>query len=154
MKKVPFDKVRVYQDGLPVIGEIGEKIVRDTASNGSKNYAIIERLLNRGARLELAEDKDLLLKEYYLLSDISKADNAEKQLELYINYQKVSSELLIERDRFIANQINTTLLDGEVGIAFFGAAHTVPDKIIKGIKVEIIRMFRDEISVNLMRSSL
>ena len=151
LKKKPFDKVRIYQDGLPVVDEIGIKIVKETAENGSKNYSIIDRLLSKGAKLELAENKEFLIREYYLLSDLSKAGTPENQLESYLKYQQVSQELLASRDHFIANRINMTLKDGETGIAFFGAAHAIIDKLNKEIKVVIIQMFKDEISLNLMK---
>ena len=61
LKKASFGKVKIYQDGLPVTGEIGLKIVRDAAGNGSKNYSIIEKLLARGATLETAENKEGLV---------------------------------------------------------------------------------------------
>ena len=77
LKKRPFDKIKIYQDGLPAIGDIGIKIVKDAAANGSKNYSIIDGLLARGATLEIAENKDFLIREYSLLSDISKAETPE-----------------------------------------------------------------------------
>jgi len=151
LKRTPFTKVKIYQDGLPVVDEIGIKIVNDTAKNGSKNYLIIERLLARGAKLELAEDKALLLKEYYLLADINNAETPEKQMESFLTYQNMSQELLNSRDVFIANQINMTLQVGEWGIAFFGASHSIVDKINKDIKVVVIQMFKDSISLSLIK---
>ena len=151
LKNKAFDKVKIFQDGLPVAGETGMKIVRDTAGNGSKNYMIIDKLLARGARLEIAENKDFLLREYYLLLDINKAETPEKQLELYLEYQKVSRELLDSRDHFVAAQINLTLLNGETGIAFFGAAHSILDKLDSTIKVVVIQLFKDDISLNLIK---
>jgi len=149
LKETSFDMVKIYQDGLPIVDEIGIKIVKDAAKNGSKNYLIIDSLLSRGAKLEIAENKELLIKEYHLLSDISKAETPEKQLESYLTYQKMSQELLNNRDNYIANQINVTLKDGETGIAFFGAAHEITDKLNKDIKVVVIQKFKDEISLNL-----
>ncbi len=151
LKRTPLNRIKIYQDGLPVVDEIGIKIVNDAAKNGSKNYLIIERLLARGARLELAENKELLLSEYSLLSDIKNAVTPQKQLESFLIYQKVSQELQVSRDLFIANQINVTLHDGEVGIAFFGASHAIIDKIDKDIKVTVIQMFKDSISLSLIR---
>ena len=151
LKKKAFDKVKIFQDGLPVAGETGMKIVRDTAGNGSKNYMIIDKLLTRGATLELAENKDFLLREYYLLLDIHKAETPEKQVERYLEYQKVSRELLDSRDHFVAEQINRTLSDGETGVAFFGAAHSILDKLDSKIKVTVIQLFTDEISLNLIK---
>ena len=151
VKKKSSDKIKIYQDGLPVVDEIGIKIVKETAEKGSKNYSIIDRLLAKGAKLELAENKELLIKEYHLLSDLSKAGTPENQLESYVKYQQISQELLTSRDQFIANQINMTLKDGEIGIAFFGAAHSIIDKLDKKIKVVVIQMFKDDISLNLMK---
>jgi hypothetical protein len=151
LKKTSFGKIKIYQDGLPVAGETGVKIVKDAAANGSKNYSIINRLLAKGASLEVAESKELLLKEYYLLSDINKAETPEKQLESYLAYQKIAGELLINRDTFVAEQINETLKEGETGIAFFGASHAIVDKLNNDIKVVIIQMFKDSISLNLIK---
>jgi hypothetical protein len=151
LKKISFDKIKIYQDGLPVADGIGIKIVKDTAKKGSKNYNIIDNLLTRGAKLEIAENKEFLFKEYYLLSDISKAETHEKQLVAYLTYQELSQELLNDRDNYIANQINVTLNDGEIGIAFFGAAHSIIDKLNKDINVIVIQMFKDDISLNLIK---
>ena len=152
LKKISFARIKIYQDGLPVINDIGIKIVKESAEKGSKNYSIIDRLLTRGAKLEIAENKDFLLQEYYLLSDISKAETPEKQLESYIAYQNKSQELLNNRDHYIANQINITLNNGEMGIAFFGAAHSILDKLNKEIKIVVIQMFKDDISLNLLKT--
>ena len=150
LKKTATGNIRIFQDGLPVAGEIGFKIVKEAAESGSRNYLIIDRLLSRGAMLETAENKELLLKEYYLLAEIKKADTPEKQIEAYLTYQRMSKELLNLRDDFIATRINQTLKDGETGVAFFGAAHNVIDKLDKNIKVNILKMFVDEISLNLV----
>ncbi len=151
LKKISFNKVKIYQDGLPAAGDIGIKIIKDSAGKGSKNYSIINNLLTKGAKLEMAENKELLFKEYYLLSDINKADTPEKQLAAYLKYQELSQELLNNRDNYIASQINSTLNNGEIGIAFFGAAHSIIDKLNEDINVTVIQMFKDEISLNLIK---
>ena len=43
-----FRRVRIYQDGLPVCGRELD-IVREVAQGGSRNYALILELLDRGA---------------------------------------------------------------------------------------------------------
>lgn len=151
LTNIPFGKIKIYQDGLPVAGDIGIKIVKEAAEKGSKNYQIVDHLLSNGAALEIAENKELLLKEYSLLSDISKADTPEKQVDAYLVYQQIAQELLNSRDNHISNQINTTLNDGETGIAFFGAAHSVIDKLNKDIGIVLIKMFKDVISLNLSK---
>ena len=152
VKKISPDKIKIYQDGLPVADETGIKIVKDTAQKGSINYIIIDDLLSLGAKLELAENKDFLLKEYYLLTDITKAETPEGSLKALQAYQDISEKLLNDRDNHIANQINATLNDGEIGIAFFDAAHSIINKLNKDIKVNVIQMFTDEISVNLHKT--
>lgn len=152
LEYIPYEKIRIYQDGLPIAGEIGIKIVKDAAEKGSKNYQIVESLFSKGALLEIAENKELLLKEYSMLSEISKADTTEKQVEAYINYQNVSQELLNSRDNYISNQINQTLKDDETGIAFFGAAHSVINKLDKDIHIVPLEMFKDVISLNLSKN--
>ena len=144
-----YNKVKIYQDGLPVIGDIGMKIIKDVADQGSKNYKIIEKLIDKGSQIELAEDKELLFKEYNLLSNITKAKTTEEQMDAYLSYKKVSQELLNDRDDFISNQINTTLNDGETGVAFFGAAHSIIERLNDDIKVTIIQLFKDDISLDL-----
>ena len=148
VNKVSPGKVKIYQDGLPVADETGIKIVKDTAQKGSINYIIIDNLISTGARLEPAENKELLLKEYYLLADISKADTPEGSFKALQAYEEMSGKLLNDRDSHIASRINATLKDGEMGIAFFGAAHSITNKLNKDIKVIVIQMFKDEISVN------
>jgi hypothetical protein len=151
LKDIPFANIKIYQDGLPVVGEIGLKIVQDAAAAGSKNYQIVETFLTKGASLIQAEDKALLLKEYSLLSAINKAEDPEKQVEAYMAYQLVSQELLNDRDRYISDQINLTLQDGETGIAFFGAAHSIIPLLNNNIDVIVIKMFKDIISQNLSK---
>ena len=151
VKKISPDKIKIYQDGLPVVDEIGINIVKDAAKKGSINYNIIDNLLTQGAKLEIAENKEFLFKEYYLLSDITKTETPENILKAYLIYQNISQELLNDRDNYIANQINVTLNDGEIGIAFFGAAHSIINKLNKDIKVLVIQMFTDAISLNLIK---
>lgn len=155
LKKIDdINKVKIYQDGLPLNGEIGMKIIKDVADKGSKNYQIINNLINLGAQLEIAENKELLIKEYNLTKNIINADTLETKLRTSLLYKETCDDLLIERDKYIANQINTTLNDGETGIAFFGAIHSIKDKLDKNIKIITIQMFKDEISLNLITQIL
>lgn len=147
---VPKSKVRVYQDGLPVAGEIGLKIVREGARRGSKNYQILENLVDRGACLEEADSRELLLQEHNYLSKIVKAATLTEKLKQYALYQVISQELLNKRDIYIAERINATLSKDELGLAFFGAIHSIVDKLAKDIEVTIIQEFKDRISIDLM----
>ena len=65
-------KLHIYQDGLPCAGEIGERIVRETAAKGSRNYQIVQKLMDRGARIEATESVDLLRREYGFIKAFGK----------------------------------------------------------------------------------
>lgn len=146
---IPVDKVRIYQDGLLKAGEIGLKIVKEVARLGSKNYQILEDLLRKGAHLEEAESKEIVLQEYEHLFRIMKATTSAEQLKAYLTYQEVAQELLNKRDIYIANRINITLKKDETGIAFFGGKHSIVDRLDKDITITIIQEFKDKISAML-----
>src|SRR5208283_1852853 len=61
---LPYEKVRLYQDGLPVCGRELE-IVSDLAKAGSRNHQLLLRLKERGATLMGTESADLLVQEYH-----------------------------------------------------------------------------------------
>jgi hypothetical protein len=143
------NKIKIYQDGLPIIGEIGTKIINDCANNGSENYKIVKYLIDNGAKIKLAENVDFLLKEYQHISQINKAKTNLEKIIASAQYNLIAQELLNERDVFISNQINKTLNEEEIGIAFFGAIHSIIDKLDIDIEVSLIDMFKDEISLNL-----
>lgn len=106
------DRLRLYQDGLPVCGREAD-IVRDLARAGGPNHRILLDLMDRGATVEGTEDPTLLLQEYNLL----KAGMAAPP--------PVAATLLDQRDRFIAGRIDATLRPGETGMLFLGAHHHV-----------------------------
>ena len=56
-------RLRVYQDGLPVGGELGRRIVAEAAARGSRNHRLVQALLDMGAELRQTEDVALLLRE-------------------------------------------------------------------------------------------
>ena len=60
-----FDRVRLYQDGLPVCGREAE-IVSELAQAGSRNHQLLLRLMARGATIMGTESGDLLVQEYQL----------------------------------------------------------------------------------------
>jgi hypothetical protein len=130
------DKVRIYQDGLPCAGELGERIVRETAEKGSKNYQIIRRLMDRGARIEATESPELLKQEYSHIKAILEAKTDQERTEAAIRYDIVKDGLMEDRDSFIAQNISSTLKESETGLLFIGASHNVIPKIAKDIEVK------------------
>jgi len=114
-----FDRVRVYQDGLPISGKESD-IVKQLAKSGSRNHAVLLRLMDKGAHLMGTESLELLLEEY---------EQAKKDLAGSSSHGKSDDDgsgsvsLLDRRDRFVAERINETLRQGEVGIIFLGMLH-------------------------------
>jgi hypothetical protein len=125
--------LKVYQDGLVADGLEGFKIVQEAARVGSKNYEIIEKLIEKGAILVATEDITLVRKEYAYVSAISRARSLKEKERATIRYRKVQATLLQRRDQFIIQQIKKTLHEGEKGALFIGAYHNVlkllPDDI-------------------------
>lgn len=121
--ELPYASVRLYQDGLPDCGR-EEDIVKEVAAQGSKNHQLLLALMEKGARLMGTEDSHLLVQEYQLLRGALGAATPDKERGT-VPPDDQSRRLLAERDRAIANRINTTLRAGEIGLLFLGLAHSV-----------------------------
>jgi len=133
-----YARLCIYQDGLPCAGPLGERIVRETAAKGSKNYQIVQKLMDKGARIEATESADLLRQEYGYVKAILEAKTDEERREAEARYNLVKDHLLEERDVFIARSIDATLQDGETGLLFIGASHHVLPKIAQDIEVKCL----------------
>ncbi|ABK13854.1 MAG: hypothetical protein H5T42_05820 [Methanothrix sp.] len=130
-------RLRIYQDGLPAGGEIGERIIRETASKGSRNYQIIEKLMERGARIEATESPELLLREYQHIKAMVSTTGEEQRRALEA-YNKEKDRLLDERDAYIARRIAETLQDDETGLLFIGAHHNVVPRLPADVEVSYL----------------
>lgn len=130
-----YSRTRIFQDGLPCGGELGLKIVKETADKGSRNYQIVRNLIEKGAAIEATESPELLRKEYGNIKDIVTASSEKEKAEAIQKYEQIKDELMRERDDYIANEIDITLKDGETGVLFIGAAHNVVLKLPKDIEV-------------------
>lgn len=133
-----YNKVRIYQDGLPCGGELGLKIVEETAAKGSHNYRIVKKLIDKGATIEATESPELLRKEYEHIKAFANASTEEEKIKAKHRYDQIKDELLDERDKFIAKAIDTTLKESETGILFIGAFHNVIPKLPKDIEVRTL----------------
>jgi hypothetical protein len=131
-------KLRIYQDGLPCAGALGERIVRETAAKGSKNYQIVQKLMDRGAKIEATESADLLRQEYGYIKALLEAKTDEERRRAEERYNQVKDKLLEERDLFIARAIDASLKEGETGLLFIGASHKVLPKIAGDIEVKCL----------------
>lgn len=126
---------KIYQDGLVADGEMGMKIVADGVKRGSKNYEIINRLIEKGAILEKTEDLDIVMKEYKLVKELAKAKTFVGKMVAYFKHLSGKNKVLAERDNYIAKRIGETLQKGEAGIIFIGAHHNIVDKLPEDIEV-------------------
>jgi hypothetical protein len=137
---LPIDihKARIYQDGLPVGGDMGLKIIKETAARGSQNYRLIEKLLTMGAVAEATEDPRLLLKEYGHIKAILEAKTPQEKEEAIRGYDSVKDQLIKERDEYIAKRIDMTLKEDETGLLFIGAAHDIVPLLDKDIEVKAL----------------
>ncbi len=128
---VDMNKVRIYQDGLPISGK-EKDIVRDLADSGSRNHRLLLRLMAKGGVLMGTESPELLLEEYEMAKrGLSAGGEAAKK----VNETPGSTSLLQRRDKFVAERINATLQAEEVGIVFVGMLHSLEPWLAKDIRV-------------------
>jgi hypothetical protein len=127
--------IKIYQDGMFVDGEIAMKIINEGIKSGSKNSAIVLRLIDRGAILIRTEDFKMVKDEYDGLQSILKSKTSSKKLVMLLRYKLLKPIFLIRRDRYISRRIDETLELNETGILFIGAYHNVLKKLPKDITV-------------------
>ena len=128
-----FDRVRLYQDGLPVCGREVE-IVTELAQAGSRNHQLLLRLMAQGAVLMGTESGDLLVQEYQLAKQ-SLTAKPPRAAGVAAQRRALSETLLQRRDQFMAQRINDTLKDGETGILFLGMLHALERYLNPDVKV-------------------
>jgi len=128
-----FDRVRLYQDGLPVCGREAE-IVTELAQAGSRNHQLLLRLMAQGAVLMGTESGDLLVQEYQLARQ-SLTTRPPRAAGVAAPRRALSEALLQRRDQFMAQRIHETLKSGETGILFLGMLHSLERYLNPDVKV-------------------
>lgn len=124
-----FERVKVYQDGLPDTQEnLVDKILNEVKS---PNYELLRFLKEKGAKVFGTEDPKLLKEEYKFTSEVIKKRAKGTP-------RKKAAHLLAQRDAYIANRIDKTLNKDDLGILFLGAAHNIGERLPKDIQVEIL----------------
>ena len=126
---------KIYQDGLVADGEVGLKIVKEAITQGSKNYQIVGKLLERGAVLVKTEDPVLVKQEYAYIAKIAHSKSPKEKEVWSLRYKVAQGRLLRQRDDFIAKRIEVTLGEGETGILFIGAYHDILSRLSEDIRV-------------------
>jgi len=129
-----YEKVRLYQDGLPVCGRETE-IVKELSRAGSRNHQLLLRLMKKGAAIMGTESSELLVEEYELVKQLLASPNTLEMVGPGSRSRALGDSLLKKRDRFIADRINTTLKAGEAGILFLGMLHSLRELLAKEIRV-------------------
>ena len=130
---------KIYQDGMIADGVEGQRIVREGIKQGSKNYEIIGRLMERGALLVKTESLSLVKQEYNYITKMTRSKSLKEREVAAIRYKLARGNLLKQRDEFIAGRINETLAKGETGILFIGAYHNVIHRLDSDIKVAQVK---------------
>lgn len=126
---------KIYQDALIAESEAGIKIVNEGVKEGSLNYALVSRLLERGAKLVKTEELYQVKKEYTLIAAIAHAQSPREKEVAAVRYNLAQHTLLSERDGYIAGRISETLAEGDKGVLFLGASHNILPKIPSDIRV-------------------
>lgn len=122
--ELPYPRVRLYQDGLPVCGHERE-IVSELARKGSPNHRLLLDLTVKGALLMGTESAELLMEELVLQREIH-AEPSPGEVRLEKRRRRSRGEdLLRRRDAFIARRIDETLQPNETGLLFLGGFHDV-----------------------------
>lgn len=130
---------RVYQDGLVTDGMEGLRIIREGISQGSRNYDIVGKLLERGAVLMKTEDLSLVKQEYSHITKMTGSKSLKERGAAALRYKLAKGKLLKQRDDFIAKRIEESLGEGETGILFIGAYHNIIPNLPADIKVAQVK---------------
>lgn len=131
---LPYERVRLYQDGLPVCGREAE-IVTDLAKAGSRNHQLLLTLTQKGAVLMGTESAELLVEEYQLAKQVLAEEMSSGSAQPVAQGKTLQDSLLKRRDQFIGRRISQTLLTGETGLLFVGMLHSVEPWLDKDIQV-------------------
>jgi len=131
---LPYERVRLYQDGLPVCGREVE-IVSELAKAGSRNHRLLLRLRGKGATIMGTESSELLVEEYQLVKEAFASGKPEAATQGEARRKALRDSLLKRRDQHIARRVNGTLLPGETGLIFLGMLHSLGPWLDKDIRV-------------------
>ena len=127
--ELDYSHLRLYQDGLPVCGKEQEIVAEVAESAGSQNFKLLQKLHQKGAVLMGTESPELLVQEHALMTQLL---NPGEPTEISL---KTAQELLNKRDDYIAQRIDKTLQDNEMGLLFLGLMHNIEKKLPQDIVI-------------------
>jgi len=119
-----YQRVDLYQDGLPVCGRERE-IVEKAAAAGSENHQLLLELTARGATLLGTEDPRLLLEEYRNVQAALKSNPGAAGVVEPSRQDAQHGETLAKRDAYVGRRVSQTLQPGRTGLLFLGLMHNV-----------------------------
>jgi hypothetical protein len=131
---LPYARVRLYQDGLPVCGREVE-IVKELAKAGSRNHGLLHRLSEKGATIMGTESSELLVEEYQLVKEDFAIGKPQVAARGAPRRKALRDCLLRRRDEYIARRVNETLGAGETGLIFLGMLHSLGSWLDKDIRL-------------------
>jgi hypothetical protein len=123
-----YQQLKIYQDSLPICNVI-DRIVADVAASGSKNYALLKTLQEKGATLMGTESPELLEQEKAFMTDMLQSNKRSNESA------RKAKDLLDQRDSFIGQRINESLADEEMGLIFVGLMHNIEPHLSEDIVV-------------------
>jgi hypothetical protein len=138
--------IRIYQDGIPIGGETGARLIAMGAKDGIPNFQIVLAIIESGGIIEKTEDPALLKEEYEIVKAIVMAKTGPVRESLSEKYKNRLYDLTAERDRYIAKRIAESLNEGELGILFIGATHEVAKYLPGDIDLCICNFRPDDIT--------
>jgi hypothetical protein len=110
---------KVYHELVPVGGEEGGKIIEEL---NSTSYGIVKARVDKGAELEPLEDTELLTESMDWTKCLAVGLQNPKVFDkVYQSYTEANRK----RNEHIAQMINETLKEGEVGILLMREGHQV-----------------------------
>jgi hypothetical protein len=131
---LPYSRVRIYQDGLPVCGREME-IVTELANAGSRNHRLLLRLRDKGATVMGTESSELLVEEYQFVKEEFASGKADASQRSESPRKALKDSLLRRRDQYIARRISDTLRVEETGLLFLGMLHSIRPWLDKDVRL-------------------
>ncbi len=142
MDEIASNKIRCSLCGRVVEAAVEEflsKLVDALIEKRIPSYLIIEKLIEKGARIHGTESQALLVEEHKMWVNIANGINAEGIYTEGIDTNLLRKvKLLIERDEFIAKRIDETLPEDGIGVLFIGAAHKADEELRKFPDIKIV----------------
>ena len=95
------------------------------AQDGIPNHQIVLSIIEHGGVLEKTESPALLKEEYEIIKAVVNAKTDPEREAASEKHKHRLYELTIERDKYIAQRISESLMEGQYGMLFIGATHDV-----------------------------